>query len=170
MNFKTTYLGLELRNPFVVGASPLCDDVDMAQRLEDAGAGALVMGSLFEEQINASYHSRSPLKVDDSIEVAEFADYQLSPDEYLRQIARLKKHVTIPVIASLNGYHRGGWIDFAQSVESAGADAIELNFYHVVTDPSLAADQVEMEMLALIGAVSGSVRIPVAAKLYDRKR
>lgn len=165
MNFRTTYLGLDLKSPFVVGASPFCDDVDMAYRLEEAGAAALVMRSLFEEQIGAPRRAATPVVVDDGIHVPEYAEYQLSPNEYLRQIERLKKRVTIPVIASLNGYHPGGWIEFSRKIEAAGADAIELNFYHVVTDSALAADQVEMEMLGLTCTVSGSVRIPVAVKL-----
>lgn len=97
--------------------------------------------------------------------VSDYAGYQLSPAEYLRQIAHLKKALSIPVIASLNGHHPGSWTDFAAEIERAGADAIELNFYQVVTDPGVAADQVETEMLAMVGSVSGAVKIPVAAKV-----
>jgi dihydroorotate dehydrogenase (fumarate) len=167
MNLATSYLGLDLKNPFVVGASPFCDDLDGARRLQDAGAAALVMRSLFEEQVT-QLHQPSPSlakPVRVAPEYADFAEYQLSPDEYLRQISRLKGTVSIPVIASLNGHHAGSWTDFATRLEGAGADAIELNFYQVVTDPAIAADQVETEMLRLMGAVSDTVRIPVAAKL-----
>lgn len=165
MNLATTYLGLPLHSPFVVGASPCCDDVEVTQRLQDAGASAVVMRSLFEEQINAVRRPAGAQRTTDGSEFSECADYQLSPAEYLRQIEHLKRNLSIPVIASLNGHHAGSWIDFAARLERAGADAIELNFYQVVTDPGVAADQVEMEMLEMVGHVSSSVRIPVAAKL-----
>lgn len=165
MNLATNYLGLALQSPFVVGASPCCDDVDVAERLQDEGASAMVMRSLFEEQINAARGIRAPKRPAELAEFAEHADYLLSPAEYLRQIERLKRTLSIPVIASLNGHHPGSWVDFAVQLEQAGADAIELNFYQVVTDPTVAADQVETEMLEMVGAVSGSVRIPVAAKI-----
>lgn len=167
MNLATRYLGLELRNPFVVGASPLCDNLDLPRRLEDAGAAALVMRSVFEEQITAAENrpGRGAVQDGELDAFPDFADYQFSPDEYLRQIERLRKTVSIPVIASLNGHHPGDWVAFAKRVESAGANALELNFYHVVTDPAVAADEVEAEMIALVGMVSGSVAIPVAAKI-----
>ncbi len=164
MNLATNYLGLALRSPFVVGASPCCDDIDVALRLEAAGVAAIVMRSLFEEQIDASRGLPGSQR-SEAAEFADYADYQFSPAEYLRHIARLKKTLSIPIIASLNGHHPGSWTDFAAQLERAGADAIELNFYQVVTDPSVAADQVEMEMLAMVGSVSGAVKIPVAAKL-----
>ena len=160
MNLATSYLGLRLHNPFVVGASPLCDNVGIARRLQDAGAAAVVMRSLFEEQFSPS---RVPASAAENI--AASADYQFSPERYLRQLAALKKHLHIPVIASLNGHHAGRWIDFSLELEAAGADAIELNFYQVVTDPGIAPDQVETEMLEVVGEISGSVRIPVAVKL-----
>ncbi len=165
MNLATNYLGLPLSSPFIVGASPCCDDTDFALKLQDAGVSAVVMRSLFEEQIDASHLLAGTKR---NAEVGDFpdcADYQLSPTEYLRQIEHLKRTLSIPVIASLNGHHPGTWIKFAAQLERAGADAIELNFYQVVTDPSVAADQVEMEMLAMVGSVSGAVKIPVAAKL-----
>lgn len=165
MNLETSYLGLALRSPFVVGASPFCDDVYVARKLQDAGAAAVVMRSLFEEQLELLPH---PAPTGDGSAVAdypEFADYQLVPEAYLRQVERLKNALTIPVIASLNGRHPGTWIEFARRLESAGADAIELNFYHVVTDPAVAADQVETEMLETVGILAGSLGIPVAVKL-----
>lgn len=163
MNLATNYLGLSLSSPFVVGASPCCDDLEVAMRLQDAGASAVVMRSLFAEQITASRQTTPVTR--EPADFSDYAEYQLSPDEYLRQIDHLKKSVSIPIIASLNGHHPGSWIDFAAQLERAGADAIELNFYQVVTDPAVAADQVETEMLEMVGGVSSSVRIPIAAKL-----
>lgn len=165
MTLATTYLGLPLHSPFVVGASPCCDGIDMARRLQDAGAAALVMRSLFAEQLSAAPRPMASRMRDPADTFPEFADYQLSPAEYLRQIEHLKRVVSIPVIASLNGHHKGSWMDYARQLEGAGADAIELNFYEVVTDPTIPADQVEVEMLEVVGTVAGSVRIPVAAKI-----
>jgi dihydroorotate dehydrogenase (fumarate) len=165
MNLETTYLGMDLDSPFVVGASPFCDDLAMARRLQDAGASALVMRSLFAEQIVNSGEPMPGALQSGSDEFFNFAVYQLSTDAYLRQIERLKKAVSIPIIASLNGHHSGNWTKFAPRLEAAGADAIELNFYQIVTDPAIAADAVETEMLELVSSISGSVLIPVAAKL-----
>jgi dihydroorotate dehydrogenase (fumarate) len=167
MNLATRYLGLDLENPFVVGASPFCDDLDAARRLQDAGAAALIMRSLFEEQITQSRwpSSTTARPAATAAEFPDSAEYQFSPDEYLRQLERLKGTVSIPVIASLNAHHAGSWIDFSERIEAAGADAIELNFYQVVTDPSVASDEVETEMLQLVGAITAQVRIPVAVKL-----
>ena len=137
----------------------------MALRLQDAGASAVVMRSLFEEQITVGSRRQPRENAGQGPEFMEAADYQFSADEYLRQIDALKHSLSIPVIASLNGHHMGNWIDFAKRVERAGADALEINFYQVVTDPKVAADHVETEMLEVIGSISGSVRIPVAAKL-----
>src|SRR5687767_839126 len=123
MNLTTRYLGLELKNPFIVGASPLCDNLDTARSLQDAGVAALVMRSLFEEQIAGAHSplaSPSTFVDERGNEFAEFARYQYSPDDYLRQIERLKGTVTIPIIASLNGHNAGSWIDFASRLEGAG--------------------------------------------------
>lgn len=167
MNLTTRYLGLKLGSPLIVGASPFCDSAYLARKLQDAGAGALVMRSLFEEQIDPPPRqvSLGLAGSSGSEEFPEFADYQLSPEQYLRQVDHLKKMVSIPVIASLNGQHPGGWTDFAARLERAGADGIELNFYRVVTDVSLAADQIEAEMLEIVGQIAGTVRIPIAVKL-----
>jgi dihydroorotate dehydrogenase (fumarate) len=167
MNLQTDYLGLTLRNPFVVGASPFCDDVYVARKLQDAGASALVMRSLFEEQIDPAGRQvmASAATADGDEPFTEFADYQLVPERYARQVEHLKSTVSIPVIASLNGRHPGSWLEFARRLEGAGADAIELNFYHVVTDPSVAADHVETEMLRTVGDLAAAVQIPVAVKL-----
>jgi dihydroorotate dehydrogenase (fumarate) len=167
MKLSTSYLGLDLCSPFVVGASPFCDHVHLARKLQDTGAGALVMRSLFEEQIEPP-----PVRVvaatDDasgSETFPEFADYQFSPEEYVRQVDRLKKSVTIPVIASLNGYQPGGWAHFASRLERAGAAAIELNCYQVVCDPTVAADHVETQLLETVGLLAATVKIPIAVKL-----
>lgn len=172
MNLTTSYLGLTLRNPLVVGASPFCDNAHVARQLEDAGAAAIVMRSLFEEQIDAEqralmHHIETPAEsnAESTSFFPAFTEYQLAPDHYLRQIANLKAALTIPVIASLNGCRPGGWTDYARRFESAGADAIELNLYTLVTDPTLAADEVEAAMLQTVSDVAHSVKIPVTVKL-----
>jgi len=168
MNLTTDYLGLPLRSPFIVGASPFCDDVYVAQKLQDTGASAVVMRSLFQEQLAPPVPPLSPPLADQSQgagDYLEFANYQFAPEKYLRQLEHLKRSLTIPVIASLNGRHRGTWLEFAKQLESAGADAIELNFYHVVTDPAIAADQVETEMIQTVRDLSLMVAIPIAVKL-----
>jgi dihydroorotate dehydrogenase (fumarate) len=168
MNLATDYLGLRLSTPFIVGSSPFCDNVFLTRRLQDAGAGAVVMRSLFEEQIDPpprSTHLKIEAGTRATEEFPEFVDYQLSPEEYLRQLDRLKDTVSIPVIASLNGHQPGGWATFANRLEAAGADAIELNFYQVISDPRIAADQVETEMLETVGLIAGAVKIPVTVKL-----
>ncbi len=168
MNLATNYLGLKLRSPFIVGASPFCDDVHHALQLQDAGAGALVMRSLFEEQIEndpAAQHTPSADPTRPEANYPEFADYQLSPEQYLKQLRHLRKTLTIPVIASLNGHRPGHWIDFAEQLQEAGAAAIELNFYQVVTDPAIAADDIESEMLHTVRELAAAVSIPIAVKL-----
>ncbi|HYP16378.1 MAG TPA: dihydroorotate dehydrogenase-like protein, partial [Opitutus sp.] len=172
MNLTTSYLGLTLRNPLVVGASPFCDNLGAAQQLEDAGAAAIVMRSLFEEQIDAEqrallHHVETPMESTSEATsfFPHFAEYQLAPDHYLRQLERLKKLLSIPIVASLNGCRAGGWTDYAARFESAGANAIELNLYQLVTDPTLAAQDVEAQLLNTVRAVTNSVKIPVAVKL-----
>lgn len=158
MDLATRYLGLYLRSPFVVGSSPLCDGLDLAWQLQDNGAAAVVMRSLFMEQLG---QARFPLEEWD----ASAADHHLAPDDYLRHLAALKTRLSIPVIASLNGCRRGAWVELGLRLEEAGADAIELNFYHVVTRADVAADQVELEMLEIVGELTEVLRIPVAVKL-----
>jgi dihydroorotate dehydrogenase (fumarate) len=164
---STRYAGLTLANPFMVGASPFCDNVSVARRLQDLGAAAVVMRSLFAEQIApvpcAPAAGREARPTGDSF--PEFADYQLSPEQYVRQLAHLKDALTIPVIASLNGHQPDHWLDFAPRLEQAGADAIELNFYQVVTDAALESDRVELDMIETVARLTESVRIPVAVKL-----
>lgn len=171
MDLRTTYLGLELAHPLMPGASPLCDDLDMAQRLVDAGAPALVLRSLFEEQVLAeelaaerSHHGLA----DAHAEARGYlppASYTLGPDEYLEHLSRLKTRVSVPVIASLNGTTPGGWVDHARWIEEAGADALELNTWHLATDPDVTGTDVEWELVDILAGIRARVRIPVAVKL-----
>jgi dihydroorotate dehydrogenase (fumarate) len=172
MKLTTNYLGLTLRNPLVVGASPYCDNLDAACGLEAAGAGAIVMRSLFEEQIDYEQRALSYLLETPSESFAEarsffpgFSEYQLTPDHYLKQLGHLKSTLKIPVIASLNGYRPGGWTDYAKRLEQAGADAVELNLYQLVTDPYASGDKIEADMLQTVRDVTSSIRIPVAVKI-----
>ncbi len=172
MKLSTHYLGLKLRNPFIVGASPFSDSTYVARQLQDAGAGAIVMRSLFEEQIDyeqraLTHFIETPAESNPEATsyFPNFEEYQLTPDHYLRQITQLKGALTIPVIASLNGYRPGGWTDYATRLEAAGADAIELNLYQLTTDPATSADQVEADMLETVRRVTSSVRVPVAVKV-----
>lgn len=172
MNLSTSYLGLKLRNPLIVGASPFSDSIPSALQLQDAGAAAIVMRSLFEEQIDLEQfaltrHVETPAEStpEATSYFPAFEEYQLTPDAYLRQIDQLKKSLKIPVIASLNGYRPGGWTEYARRFENSGADAIELNLYQLVTNPGLSADQVEADMLETVHQVTGSVKVPVAIKI-----
>lgn len=172
MKLATNYLGLKLRNPLVVGASPFSDSVHTACQLQDAGASAIVMRSLFEEQIDAEQRALThhiEANAESSAEATSyfptFEEYQLTPDRYLHQIEHLKRSLTIPVIASLNGYRPGGWTGYSQKFAAAGADAIELNLYQLVTDPKTSADEVEADMLETVRSVTTGVRIPVAVKI-----
>jgi dihydroorotate dehydrogenase (fumarate) len=157
VDLSTPYLGLRLGSPLVVGASPFGDDAHTARQAQDAGAGAIVMRSLFEEQIYLDALSHAPRRGSRAKggdpEGAVFPappQYQLSPDQYLRQIESLKAALTIPVIASLNGCRPGGWIDSARRFEAAGADAIELNLYQVSADWESSADEIEAELLETV--------------------
>jgi len=172
MNLSTDYLGLRLRNPLVIGASPCCDDLDFCKRLQDAGAAALVMHSLFEEQIEFEENARFQLidGIGDSNPEAQnyfphYEDYSLTPDLYVRQLGLLKAALEIPVIASLNGHRPGGWIDQARRLEEAGADALELNLYSLATDPERDADDIEADQLFVVGQVVETVKIPVSVKI-----
>ncbi len=172
MNLSTDYLGLKLPSPLVIGASPFADDVQTARLFQDLGAGAIVMRSLFEEQIYLDALQAAPgtkpvvaLAAPKSSTFPKVSEYQLTPDRYLRQIGLLKASLSIPVIASLNGTRPGGWIDYAARCEQAGADAIEVNLYNVAADPFVSGAEVESNMLDTVRLVKGSVRIPVAVKL-----
>jgi dihydroorotate dehydrogenase (fumarate) len=172
MKLETPYLGLKLRNPLVVGASPFSDSAESAAHLQNAGASAIVMRSLFEEQIDLEQRAlvrAVETPAESNPEAASYfpayEDYQLSPDRYLWQIESLKDALTIPVIASLNGCRPGGWTSYARRFEAAGADAIELNLYQLVTSAAISADGVEADMLETVHRVSESVKIPVAVKI-----
>ncbi|MEO6236780.1 MAG: dihydroorotate dehydrogenase-like protein [Vicinamibacterales bacterium] len=159
MNMHTRYLGLSLPHPFVCGASPLSADLDMALRLEDAGAAAIVMHSLFEEQILKDARRRT------QPQDRRVGAYALSAGAYLEHLLRLKQRVGIPIIASLNGVDPDGWLQYARALERAGADALELNFYHVATDPAEDGRAVEQRVLDVVAVVKESVRLPLAVKL-----
>ncbi len=144
MDLSTRYLGLLLPHPFMPGASPLADDLDMVLRLEDAGAPAIVMPSLFEEDV---------------------VKYGVHPGRYLEQVLRIKRRVRVPVIASLNGTTPDAWLRYAGMIERAGADGIELNFYHVATDLSETGFSVERRVVDIVAVLRESIRIPLAVKL-----
>jgi dihydroorotate dehydrogenase (fumarate) len=172
MDLSTNYLGLKLSHPFMPGASPMVDDLDTVKRLEDAGASAIVMHSLFEEQIireqmgafmNTEGHSDSFAEALTYFPKPE--NFRLGPDGYLDQIRRIKRAVKVPVIASLNGTSLGGWLDHAQLIEQAGADALELNVYQLATDPSENGQMIEDRTVEMVSSVKANVKIPIAVKL-----
>lgn len=172
MDLSTTYLGLPLAHPFMPGASPLVDDLDVVRRLEDAGAPAIVMHSVFEEQVRAAedaLHHHLDAHTDSFSEASSFfpraADYRLGPDAYLDQIRRIREAVAVPVIASLNGVTPAGWLEYARRIEQAGAHGLELNVYHLATDPEETGAAVEARTLDILRAVRASVSIPIAVKL-----
>jgi dihydroorotate dehydrogenase (fumarate) len=171
MDLSTTYLGLELAHPLMVGASPIVDDLDLVRRAEDAGAAAFVMHSLFEEQIdleNATYaatagHGQSFAEA--TSYMPEPSDWVLGPEAYLEQIRRVKAAVSVPVIGSLNGVTDSGWLHYAKLIEQAGADALELNVYAVGHRPEETAADVEQGVVRMVEHVVGETRLPVAVKL-----
>lgn len=172
MDLSTTYLGLDLKNPIVHSASPLSEHVDNIKRLEDAGAAAVVMYSLFEEQITLEsreldhYLSYGSQSFGEALSYfPEMNEYKVGPEEYLARVSRAKEAVDIPIIGSLNGVSTGGWIRYAEKIEQAGADAIELNIYYVPTDPAMTASDVERMYLETVEDVKKSISIPVAVKL-----
>jgi dihydroorotate dehydrogenase (fumarate) len=172
MDLGTRYLGFDLEHPLVVGASPLADDLDVARRLEDAGAAAIVLRSLFEEQLAPRRLAldRSAAADDGSLADAlaylpHARDFALGRDAYLEQLLRLKEALRIPIVASLNGTTPGGWLAHARLLEQAGADALELNLYRLVTDPQVDARTFEEGEVEMVAAVCDAVLIPVAVKL-----
>ncbi|MCG3148758.1 MAG: Dihydroorotate dehydrogenase [Verrucomicrobiae bacterium] len=173
MDLRTTYMGLSLKNPLVVSAcQPLSDEIGKIRHMEDAGAAAVVLYSLFEEQLRLeTYELEHHLNTGtNSFPEAlsyfpEPAEFQLGPEEYLEHIRKAKAAVNIPVIASLNGSTLGGWTDFAKQIQQAGADALELNIYYIPTDIHLSGAAVEKTYLDILKAVKSAVKIPVAVKL-----
>jgi dihydroorotate dehydrogenase (fumarate) len=172
MDLSTSYCGLKLKNPIVPSASPLSHALDTMRRLEDAGASAIVMYSLFEEQIE---HETKELNHYTTYGTESFAEalsyfpevgeYNLGPDEYITMIRKAKQSLGIPVIGSLNGVSPGGWISYAKKIEEAGADALELNVYYIPTDPKRTGQDVENLYVDILKQVKQTVRIPVAMKL-----
>ena len=172
IDLSTRYLGLSLANPLVCSAGPLCESVDNIRRMEDAGAAAVVLHSLFEEQITVESSQLDRALTHGAESYAEavsyFPDmqsYKIGPDAYLEHIRRAKAAVRIPVVGSLNGISSGGWISYARKIEQAGADALELNVYYIPTDPAMTSEEVERRYVDLVRDVKASVRIPVAVKL-----
>lgn len=171
MDLSTNYLGLELENPLVPSASPLSKSMDGIRRLAEAGAGAIVMHSLFEEQINANsmeidhFLSSGTESFGEALSYfPEMDTFEVGPDSYLEHIREAKESVHIPIIGSLNGVSDGGWIDYAKLIEEAGADALELNIYYIPTDPDKSGAEIESMYLEVIRSVCTSVKIPVAVK------
>ena len=171
-DLSTTYLGLTLKNPLVASASPLSKKLDRAKKLEEAGISAIVMYSLFEEQI-----------IHESLELDHFLNrgsesfaealsylpdgglYGISPEKYLNQVAGLKKALTIPVIGSLNGVSKGGWTNYARKIEEAGADALELNLYFIPTELDMTSSNIEDMQVELVAEVKSAIKIPLAVKI-----
>lgn len=171
MDLRTHYLGLELENPLVPSASPLSKNLDTIKRMADAGAGAIVMHSLFEEQINAT-----SMELDHFLEhgtesfgealsyLPDLEEYEVGPYSYLEHISEAKSAISVPLIGSLNGVSNGGWINYAKLIEEAGADALELNIYYIPTDPDKTGAEMEATYLEVIRSVCAAVNIPVAIK------
>lgn len=172
MDLRTRYLGLDLKSPLIAGASPITHELDVARRLEDHGAAAIVMHSLFEEQIERSERSRhhhlsawADTHAEAGSYLPEPSRYLFGPDAYLEQLRRLRGAVGVPVIASLNGVSEGGWVHYAKLMQEAGAHALELNVYYVATDPNESSADVEARYLRVLKAVRAEVSIPIAVKL-----
>ena len=178
VDLTTSYLGLDLKNPLIASASPLSQKVETVRQLERAGIAAVVMYSLFEEQI---IYDSLRLDRDLSQGTESFAEaltyfpdlaahtdlnqYSIGPDDYLANLSKLKKAVNIPIIGSLNGVTNGGWIEYARKIEEAGADALELNIYNLSTDPEVTSQEIENEYLELVRSIRASIEIPIAIKL-----
>ncbi len=172
IDLSTNYLGLKLKNPIVVSASPLTEKQENFARLEDAGASAIVMYSLMEEQIEAEAEN-----IDNALEygtnsyaeatsyLPDMPKYQVGPERYLELLHKGKQSVSIPVIGSLNGRSPGGWVRYAELMEQAGADALELNIFDIPTDTSLTAEDLETRYCNLVRAIRKNVRIPISVKL-----
>jgi len=172
MDLTTTYLGLTLRTPLVPSASPLSEEIDNIRRMEDAGAAAVVLYSLFEEQLVLDRYELHHHLTEGTESFAEAltyfpeaTEYHLGPDDYLEHIRKAKQAVAIPIIASLNGTSLGGWTSYAKQMQAAGADALELNVYYIPTDAQQTAEQVEQTYVDILQAVKSAVTIPVALKL-----
>lgn len=173
MDLSTKYMGLTLRNPLVLSACPLTEKLENFKKLEDAGIGAIVMHSLFEEQIRAEQEELNYHLTQGTDSFAESLSYfpdldhfKLGPEQYLDQIRKAKKAVQVPIIASLNGNSEGGWTQYAKQIEAAGADAIELNIFFLSTDPEWNSDWIENTYEVILRSVKTQVKIPVAVKMH----
>lgn len=171
-DLSTTYLGLNLKNPLVASASPLSKKPDRARKLEEAGIAAIVMYSLFEEQIIHEsleldhYLTRGTDTYPEALSyLPDGGLYGISPEKYLNQVAGLKKALHIPVIGSLNGVSKGGWTNYARRIEEAGADALELNMYYIATDIDLTSSDIEDTQVELVAEVKSAIKIPLAVKI-----
>jgi len=172
MDFTTKYLGMKLKNPIIPSASPLSRDIGNIKEMEDAGAAAVVLYSLFEEQIeqdSLELHHHTTVHADSYAEAMnyfpEISDIKIGPDEYLKHIQKVKEAVDIPVIASLNGKSLGGWTNYAKKIEEAGANALELNIYFLATDINKSCSEVDKMYVDILKEVKKAVKIPVAVKL-----
>ena len=172
MDLRTTFLGLDLRNPLVPSSSPLSRDLDMAKRLEDAGAGALVMYSLFEEEIERENNVLEQLTGYQDIghdEASSYlpmhGEYKTGLEDYLEQLRRLKDALEIPVVASLNGISLDDWVEHGKELQQAGADALELNIYYVAANPDESSVEVEARYIELLSALRREVSLPISMKL-----
>jgi len=172
IDLSTHYLGLKLRNPLVASASPLCKEIANLRHMEDSGASAIVLHSLFEEQINIESNELDRFLWDGTEIGAEIAtmfpdmgQFTIGPDAYLEHIRLAKQAVSIPVIASLNGVSRGGWVSYAREMQQAGADAIELNVYFIPADAVSSSDEIEKLYIDLVKEIHRTVSIPVAVKV-----
>jgi len=173
MNLSTSYLGLKLKNPLVASASPLSKSVDSMRRLEDAGVSAIVLYSLFEEQIEHETNEMDHYKTYGTESFAEalsyFPDtgeYHLGPEEYVELIGKAKKALQIPIIASLNGVTAGGWTKYAKKMADAGASALELNVYTIASDPAVSGQDAENQFVEVLKEVRNAVSIPIAVKMH----
>ena len=172
IELSTNYLGLQLKHPFIPGASPLADNIDTVKQLEDAGASAIVLRSLFEEQIEMDWRGVDALMLSHEESSAEAISYfpraeefALTPDRYLEHIAAVRASVDVPVIASLNGVTPGGWVSLAESMQQAGADALELNIYQLPADAEVSGSEIEDTVVQLLDTMLERITIPVAVKL-----
>ena len=172
MDLSTRFLGFDLPHPFMPGASPMVDDLDTVKQLEDAGAAAICMNSLFEEQIVHEEIAAARLTEDPANSFAEALSYfpepdslSYGPDEYLNKVRRVVEAVKVPVIGSLNGTTKGRWLEYAGLIEETGANALELNVYHLATDPNESGAELEQRFVEIVAEVKQQISIPVAVKL-----
>lgn len=173
MNLATNYLGLQLKNPIVASAGPLSHEISNIKAMEDAGISAVVLYSLFEEEIeheSLELHHHTTAHEESYAEALDYFpqpfDFMVGPDKYLEHIRNAKQAVDIPIIASLNGKSVGGWIDYAKKIEQAGADALELNIYFLAGDPKKSGAEIEKEYLNIVKGVKMNVNIPIAVKMH----